>query len=63
VVRRLIAFTRDGSPLSEAGSSLPFPLRPAEFHLCRMPRGRRASARPHLCGREGSVESSIEKVL
>lgn len=35
-----------------AGSPLPFPLRPAEFHLCRMPRGRCVSTRPHLCLRE-----------
>jgi len=36
-----------------AGSPLPFPLHPAEFHLCRMPRGRCASTRPHLCSRRG----------
>ena len=33
----------------EAGSSLPFPLRPAWCQLSRSPRGRRSSARPHLC--------------
>jgi len=36
-----LVFAHGGSPLVGAGSQLPFPLRPAEFHLCRTPRGRR----------------------